>query len=108
MGVAAGAALLGIGLFLGNKFGIEGLRTFPTSKGTRPIVNGVVEAMEQAPGLGVAGGQKVVKVGWFIRRLPGGWHASPEAIEYASAVGVRLDENQTIVQPQIKTYGRTA
>lgn len=37
-------------------------------------------------------------VTWFVRTLPSGWHASPEAIAEAEYHGIELAENETFVK----------
>ncbi len=37
-------------------------------------------------------------VTWFVRTLPTGWHASPEAIEEARKRGIKLEDNETFVR----------
>lgn len=38
------------------------------------------------------------EVTWHVRHLPDGWRASPSAIELAESLGVKLNENETIVR----------
>jgi len=38
----------------------------------------------------------------FIRNLPDGWHPSAEKIAQAAALGIKLGEHQTLVDPYIK------
>ena len=38
----------------------------------------------------------------FIRRLPAGQKASPDAVEYALKLGYELDSNETFVRPFMK------
>jgi hypothetical protein len=35
---------------------------------------------------------------WHIRKLPAGWHASPEALDMATRAGIQLNENETFVR----------
>lgn len=37
-------------------------------------------------------------VTWYVRPLPAGWHASPDAIAKAAAMGIELGENETFVK----------
>ncbi len=41
---------------------------------------------------------RVHDVTWFVRRLPSGWHASPNAVARAKALNVELAENETFVK----------
>lgn len=38
----------------------------------------------------------------FIRNLPDGWHPSVEKIAHAAALGIKLGEHQTLVDPYMK------
>lgn len=38
----------------------------------------------------------------FIRNLPEGWHPSAEKIAQAAALGIKLGEHQTLVDPYMK------
>ena len=38
----------------------------------------------------------------FIRNLPDGWHPSAEKIAQAAALGIKLGEHQTLVDPYMK------
>ena len=38
----------------------------------------------------------------FIRNLPDGWHPSAEKIAQAAALGITLEENQTLVNDYVK------
>lgn len=38
----------------------------------------------------------------FIRNLPDGWHPSTEKIAQAAALGIKLGEHQTLVDPYMK------
>ena len=37
-------------------------------------------------------------VTWHRRRLPDGWHASPEALKRAAELGIELADNETVVK----------
>ena len=49
-----------------------------------------------------------VNVDSFLRKLPEKWNASDNARAYAASLGVKLAENQTIVRPQVRHYGKVA
>jgi hypothetical protein len=44
---------------------------------------------------------------WFVRPLPQGWKASPEAIENARRVGVTLEPNETFVRAHKRGLGHS-
>lgn len=44
-------------------------------------------------------------VTWFVRRLPSGWHASPDAIARATELGVELAPNETFVKEHTRGAG---
>lgn len=44
-------------------------------------------------------------VTWYIRVLPSGWHASPEAAAEAEAHGIELAENETFVKSHTRGSG---
>lgn len=45
-------------------------------------------------------------VAWYVRPLPPGWHASPEAIKLAKEVGVELEPNETFVKKHKRGSGQ--
>ncbi len=60
---------------------------------------------------GAAEGDDVVRevrehdVVWHIRRLPDGWHASPEAVAQAKGLGLELESNETFVRAHHRGSG---
>ena len=42
---------------------------------------------------------------WFVRTLPPGWHASPDAVAEAEAYGIELAENETFVKAHTRGKG---
>lgn len=44
-------------------------------------------------------------VTWFVRVLPNGWHASPEALIEAEAHGIELADNETFVKAHSRGHG---
>lgn len=42
---------------------------------------------------------------WFVRTLPSGWHASPDAVAEAEAHGIELAENETFVKAHTRGKG---
>lgn len=44
---------------------------------------------------------------WFVRKLRPGWHASPEAIENASRIGIELGANETFVRAHKRGAGHS-
>lgn len=42
---------------------------------------------------------------WFVRTLPSGWHASPDAVAEAEALGIELAENETFVKAHTRGKG---
>ena len=42
---------------------------------------------------------------WFVRTLPSGWHASPDAVAEAEAYGIELAKNETFVKAHTRGTG---
>ena len=93
--VAAIAAMgigIGIGLLVNRKL----------------CLGGTSEACVNHAANAVAVTAKKVSVDSFLRKLPEKWNASDNAKAYAASLGVKLAENQTIVRPQVRHYGKVA
>lgn len=111
VGVATGIAAavgIGIGLLVSGKLDLRAALPSLAAKDAKTIADSAAKTVAQAPDPSVveavAADPKVVDVGWFLRKLPESWHASPDAVSYAAAVGVDLAEGQTIVRPQTRLY----
>lgn len=112
IGVAAIAAGIGIGFFVGRKLDLKPLAASLPSAGTKSAAAGAVEAAceaVEAPAAEAAvQAVKQVKVDWHPRKLPVNQNASSQALAYAESVGVKLGKGQTIVRPQIRHYKQVA